>query len=575
MAKTSLSDNYSNLCRDYSSFIKWAISKISKNTTKWTDYTVSEPDTLILSSISTMHDYAQYIIDQMYLNTDIDICTTEFLHQVSAAMGQYLAGTNTITIPIRIINRSQENITINPYEVFIYNNELFVNPEKIIIPANLSSESYIVRNTVNEMIYKLNKNSNGEFILNGSIEIGSLNIYGIKEDGSQTKLNSCDYIFDLLYDSGKYNYLITSINDKKFRIKISPFIQKSFTAILVKYTIIDDYPIKENLQLKLLSDKFDDNNLLITTINSVSIDSDIPITSEKLTYLNSLTNVRTLCNKPYNLNLGELLKRIEDYRLTYEPNVNRTIIPFFEYTTFDNKPLYGDPSQTISSDYFKNIAISSGILNIQFNDIPVYDLTITYNSDITVTIINSVLKQLTSSSNTISITLQNYDSQDDVFIGFKNLGNFIQYHIDTQGNKEITYLATEMSLLIEKFLRNTLIMHQTPEIKFLSPYILDLSSEITLIQDIDHLIIMTQITTLLYDTLIHGEIISNVRGSYRRLELLIQNNIKEISQIKFVSIKYDQDPAYVVTSNQHLVINSPENYLSSGKIKFSTKGDES
>ena len=572
MSKTSLSDAYSNLCRDYSSFIKWAIDKISKNTTKWTDYTVSEPDTLMLSSISTMHDYAQYIIDQMYLNTDIDVCTTRFLHQVSAAMGQYLLGTNSVQIPIQIKNNSSKDISINAYEVFTYNNELFTNPNKIIIPANSLTESYIIRNIVNEMIYKINKNSNGEFLLKGSIETSSINIYGINENGDQIRLNSCNYIFDLLYDSDEYKYLITSIDDEILRIKISPSVLSNFTAILVKYTIIDDYPIKENLQLNLLSDEFDNENIDISTISSVSINSDIPINSEKLTYLNSLINIRTLCNKPYELNLGELSKRIDNYKLYYEPDKNRVEIPFLEYTTIDNKPLYGDPNQIESTDYFKNLFLSGNLLSITFKVIPVYDLTITYNNDTTIVITNNKLTSL-DSSKSLKINLQDYDNSSKIFVGFKNLGNFIEY--DTNSSNNMKILETEMHILVDKFRDNILIMHKTPKIKFLSPYVLDLSSEIILTQDLDKLSLMTRITTLLYNTLINGEIINNIRGSYRRLELLIQNNIKEVSDIKFTAIKDDTDSMYIVSSDQHLVIDSPENYLNSGKIKFSTKGDES
>lgn len=647
MSKTSLSDSYSNLCRDYSSFIKWAISKISKNTEKWTDYTVSEPDTLLLSSIATMHDYAQYIIDQMYLNTDIDVCTLRFLHQVSAAMGQYLSGTNPIQIPIYITNNSSKNISIDAYEVFSYNNELFTNPNPVIIPANSSAESIIVRNTVNEMIYKINKNSNGEFLLRGNVETNSVSVYGIKETGEQIEIDNCSYIFDLLYDSilvenqllqvdntqssqkmylqnpvkpgtvkikfknfeytdnpetgeilGKneksiglinyttgelslteydsntfvsycnweFRYLISSIDNEVLRIKISPSSLNNFTALLVKYTLIDDYPIKENLPLILL-DNDKNKNLKISTISNVSIDSEIPIDSEKLIYLNSLTNIKTLCNKPYNLNLGELSKRIDNYRLHYEPN-SSDVIPLFEYTTYDNKVLTGDYSE----NYFKNIFRISSKFTIEFNSIPVYDLVITYNNDTEIVITNNILNEMITNMR-IELNLQDYDSQYRVFVGFKNLGNFVQYD-PTQSNG-IKNLNTEMSILLQKFENNILIVHKTPRIKFLMPYILNLQSNIILNQDVNQLDLMTRITELLYNTLIDGKIVTDTRGSYRRLELLIQTNIKEIVSINFTSIPSDEEQAYRVTADQHLVIDSPENYLASGNIIFMTRGDES
>lgn len=573
MAKTTLSDSHSNLCRDYSSFIKWAINKISKNTDKWTDYTVSEPDTLMLSSIAAMHDYAQYIIDQMYLDTDIDVCTTRFLHQVSAAMGQYLAGTNMIKIPIMIKNESSEDVTINSFEIFIHENELFTNPNSITIPANSVTESFVTRNAVNEMIYKINKNSNGEFFLNGSVETGSIIIYGVNENGNQILLNSCDYIFDLLYDKDTYRYLISSIDNNVLRIKVSPLVLTDFTAILVKYTTVDDYPVKEFLQLNLLSEQY--KNLQVTTTSNTTITSKIPINTEKLTYLNSLTNIRTLCNRIYNLNLGELARRIDNYRLSYEPNSNRTVIPKFEYTTRDNRPLNGESGypQVSSVNYFKSLGLNNKVLTIVFDSIPTYDLIVTYNENTRIVITNDILQQSLLNTSNLYITLQDYDKSSDIFIGFKNLGNFIKYV-----NNPIIYnmeiLATEKSILLNKFTNNILLFNEYPEIKFLIPYILDLSSNIVLKQDINQLSLMTKITTLLYNTLINGEIISDIKGSYRRLELLIKNNIPEISDIKFTAIKDDQQ-MYVVSPDQHLVIDSPENYLNSNTINFSTEGDES
>lgn len=569
MSKTSLSDSNSNLCRDYSSFVKWAIDKISKNTDKWTDYTVSEPETLMLSSIATMHDYAQYIIDQTYLNTDIDVCTTRFLHQVSAAMGKYLSGTNSIQIPIQIINNSENTITIEPYEVFTYGNELFTNPDEIIIPPGLMAESYVVRNTVNEMIYKIDKNSNGEFLLRGSVETSSVSVYGISSDSSQVELTSCDYIFDLLYaDSNSYKYLVTSIDNDVLRIKISPSTFQNFDALLVKYVIIDDYPIRENLQLNLLSDS---NDLQITTISAVSIDSDIPINSEKLTYLNSLTNIRTLCNKPYSLDLGELNKRIENHRLIYEPSPTRRSLPLFEYTTFDNAALNGSDVPP-GIEYFN---LSTGdtffnknnrLLQISFNSIPVYDLIVTYNTDIEITIPNRTLRQLLNSSKIITVTLENYKENNSVYVGFKNLGNFIKFEIN---NNFIAFPdQTEFSLLTEKFINNILIEHELPVFKFLSQYILSLDSTIILSKNVNHLEIINKITTLLYEILVNGEIISGIKGSYRRLEILIQNNIPEIYKITFTK------NSYTLSSSQHLVIDSPENYLNSGNIEFRNREDE-
>ena len=572
MANTSLSDQYSNLCRDYSSFIKWGIDKISKNTTKWTDYSISEPDTLMLSSISIMHDYSQYVIDQLYLNTDLDVCSLKFLHQVSAAMGNYLNGTNPIKIPIKITNNTPNFCTIDPYEIFVCDNELFTNPEKINIPANSSTESFVVRNVMNNIIYSLNDSSKGEFRLNGNIEKASINVSGITSDGSIELLPKCDYIFDLLFDNSTCQYLITSIDYTSLRIKISPKTLKNYTALLVQYTISDDYPIKSGLQLNSL--KYPE--ILVETIDNVSINSEIPINNEKLNYLNSLEYVRTLCNIPYDLQLGELTNKINNYNLKYNTN-SSIIIPLFEYTTYNDKALSGSGGTGVPTNYLEEYFYSldyntkSQKLTITFDSVPqYYNLIITYNLDTTIVVTkDQLLNNLQININNqkyISVILQDYDNNSDLSIGFANLGYFIKYNAQSQNKME--YLSSELQILLNKFAKNLLIKHRFPQIKFLEPLYLDLSSNITLIQSYDPLEIITKIITLLNNIIIGNQIVNDTIISYRRLEILIQNNIEEIIDIEFTN----PNKKVYINADRHLALKSPEQYLSS--IKFRTEGDD-
>lgn len=573
MYKTSLSDANSNLCRDYSSFIKWSLDKISQNTEKWTDFSISEPDTLMLSSMSVMHDYAQYIIDRIYLSTDLDVCSSRFLHQASAMMGTYLWGTNQITIPAIFTNNTPEFVTINPYEIMNYENELFTNPKEITIAPNSYVRGSVVRNTVNNKIYKIDKSSNGEYFLDGDIERGSVSVSGIKDDGSQVLLTELDYIFDLLFNEIEVNnsYLLTSKDYKELRIKISPYVHQNYTAILVKYTLVDDFPVKSGLNLTLMSNPQID----ITISDDVSITSDIPINVSKLNYLNSLTNIRTLCNKPFNLVLGELSKKISNYKITYEPSPSRDIIPVFEYTTINNDPLLGDTSAVpIKTEvYLEKLAIYNNppSLQMKFKTIPPYDLIITYNAGQIYLFHKDVVELIKNSSNQmLEIDLPGFTgtpNDGSLFIGFPGLGNFYQNIPDTQTGLSFTYLTSEKIILMNSLIKNKLIKHKNPIVKFLTPKIFDLASTILVNNNVTNLV--EQIVQLLYDTFIHGEIVNNTYVSRRKLEFLIKNNIPEI-----ISIKFDNPiDRMIIDKNSYLALDTVENYTQSGDIKIITEGD--
>ena len=64
-------DDNSYLLRDYSSFVKSNTSKLPNLTSKWTDLTISEPDTIFLSNISYCNDLLSYAIDQRFLQTSL------------------------------------------------------------------------------------------------------------------------------------------------------------------------------------------------------------------------------------------------------------------------------------------------------------------------------------------------------------------------------------------------------------------------------------------------------------------------------------------------------------------------
>ena len=66
---TSIMDDSIYLARDFSSIIKWFTGKLKFLTTKWTDLSVTEPDTLTLSQIAYIFDLVNYTVDKKYLST--------------------------------------------------------------------------------------------------------------------------------------------------------------------------------------------------------------------------------------------------------------------------------------------------------------------------------------------------------------------------------------------------------------------------------------------------------------------------------------------------------------------------
>lgn len=573
--------NY-NLCRDYSSYVKWSIDKISKSTTQWTDYSISEPDTLLLSSISTIHDYVQYTIDQMYLNTDLDVCSSKFLHQVSSAMGKFLWSTNSVCVPVIISNDSATDIIeLSAFEMFSNDKELFTNPEAIrVLPKSKISTNF-VRNTLNQKIYRLSDSTIGEYILEGLIERASIIVEGVTTDGGTEKLTQCNDILDLLFEETDLNrYMLISNDSQVFTIKLSPKSYQRYSAILVKYTLVDDYPVREGLILERLANS--NPELTVVTAQSESAASTIQLTNRKLEYVNSLTQIDTLCNIPFNLKLGELAKKINHWRLTYETSQNSKILPKFEYTTIDNIPLLGDWQDSLLQglQYVNEIYVIDsgtadrqlGTIVLKFEMIPVYDLTITYTDInkqsntyvIQNTDLKASLKNLTFSATLPDIDLS-LDTPQVLEIGFVGLGTFYHKTLGTMP-KDFETVTSELQILYEIFSKNLLIEHELPVIRALTPQYLSLNSTITVSRIVDTSELITRIVDYLNVFLINNELVTNTYISNRRLEVLLLDHFDEIEDIQI----HDIDRV-IINPNKYLVMKSLEEYLQ--EITIKSRGD--
>lgn len=81
-------DSNSYLLRDYSGFVRNLTDKLPNLTDKWTDFTVSEPDTIFLNNIAYIDDLLSYIIDYRYELTSVKYTQNrDFLNSVCTLTG--------------------------------------------------------------------------------------------------------------------------------------------------------------------------------------------------------------------------------------------------------------------------------------------------------------------------------------------------------------------------------------------------------------------------------------------------------------------------------------------------------
>lgn len=99
-----LIDSNTYLLRDYTSLIQNLTDKMSTLTTKWTDFTISEPDTIFLSNIAYLNDLTSYIIDYRYLLTSVKYTSSrDFINSICILTGSsapFYRETYSITIEV-------------------------------------------------------------------------------------------------------------------------------------------------------------------------------------------------------------------------------------------------------------------------------------------------------------------------------------------------------------------------------------------------------------------------------------------------------------------------------------------
>lgn len=81
-------DANSFLLRDYFAFIQNIASRIPSLTSKWTDYSVSEPDTIFLNNTAYLQDLVSYAIDYRYLQTSVKYTSSQdFMNSICILTG--------------------------------------------------------------------------------------------------------------------------------------------------------------------------------------------------------------------------------------------------------------------------------------------------------------------------------------------------------------------------------------------------------------------------------------------------------------------------------------------------------
>lgn len=71
MSDVKIIDSKLLLARDFSSLMEWSINKIPKITKDWTDFTITAPETIFLSTSCYIYDIMNFALDRKFLNNQV------------------------------------------------------------------------------------------------------------------------------------------------------------------------------------------------------------------------------------------------------------------------------------------------------------------------------------------------------------------------------------------------------------------------------------------------------------------------------------------------------------------------
>lgn len=570
LATTPLSDDLSNLCRDYGSFINWAISKANQYPSKgWSDMSISEPDTLTLSQIASMHDYVQLAIDNMYVNANPEISTETFFRQLTAMMGLYTQFFEPHSVKVEISYSSQSissssSVNIAPYSIFYLDNLILTNPRGVNIPVGTSSTIDLVFGAPVKQVYKLTDHPVGEIFISDSVEVASLTVQActVNESGSVESMSELTRESDIvkLMTSGQSAYQVTYRGTNLYRVKLSPQAFKSSDSIVVTYTRINSQSVASDSKITILEHP----ELAIKVVE----DSEFTINSRNynlVNYYKSLAEIARFNTSTAQVDFSKLQGRVSWYNFTYQVNPTYTI-PKIVMITDNDKPLTGYGSNT-DPVYLRREDISvvqrgnSYVISIKLIELPIYELSVNISAD---SFEYSITVPTTSTATPIEISVPSTVTSMEIKVQNAEIGVLYWFEwSQTTGlsqnliNKTTSEMEVVYSILGSRYPEDYPAMSVPSDITILSPVELPLTSEVITSQPS---ITIESILQVLSDKLLN-EVVTNQVIMYSRIRSLILEELSYVSDIKFKTGR-----RFEVSSTQYLKLSDLATYQN--QIKF-------
>lgn len=571
---SSIKDDYSYLIRDYSSFIKWSNRKIGQLTEKWTDFTISEPDVLLLSYLANTVDLTSYIIDNKYLSSTLEKIDIDNLYRLSRFTGKLSKSNNEIKVPVLFTNIGDKTITIDETNPIVAGSEVFSLTEQISIgPNGRQMISSVVRGTSLTTIFNTTENPTGEYRINGKIEVGSIQVESVGFDGTQSIVPRSDSIYNSFLTNNELNeanmdevsYTIYQ-NGEGVTIKSSQSLQNQSSLIIVSYSVIDDFPVKVGTELQVLGYP----EIYGITTEQVEIVSDIPMKTQKLNYINNLTAIDVFYNNKFNIDLGFLKDRILYHYIYYETDVSSY------YPTHTIYYISNDDTELDEGSYYVNSTISGETLTIRWN-FPNASFVVDNGITTYTTIYNMIIEYESADGVVTSV----YSPIVDRILLPGITDNFKIYLVSSNNDKILYYdnsrneiIETELSYLASKVQGNLLSNYggMYPDITKLESvtinlvgdyYIKSSSTNITKMQ------LLTDVVNICNQVIINENYNIGTYLSQSYIKGIIISNIDYISDIKFINTGSDK---IFIRYNQYLRVSTPVSYAA--QTTLHKEGDE-
>lgn len=346
-----LLDSNTFLLRDYAGYIKNTTDKLPNLTTKWTDFSISEPDVIFLNNIAYTNDLISYVIDYRYELTSVKYTQNQdFLNSICALTGSSVPFYRE-TYKIVINNKSLVNSLFIPKGTYLFDSyrtqvittlkDVFALPNTenevpVIVGYSYNNDLANIRNAKIRTKEPINQNSLYDFIGYGFLE---------------TNHSSAKVFYDFLLNT-KESYWVTPGDNSLF--VYSPVLE------YLSYKFIGFATAQENTLVngaEILSPNLEGS---IFFYRQKEGNKPRDINDYKVAYLNSLSQIFTDINPTVfksNLDYSQI-PGIDRITLSYENNqetlISSSYISYTEgYIDFVGQ-IPVNTIITISYDYYNN-----------------------------------------------------------------------------------------------------------------------------------------------------------------------------------------------------------------------------